>query len=165
MPIYIIMIVCILLLLFIVRSSFKYPAKTKSAARIRGLVIVILIGIIVVCAIRQFGPRGKNSLFAKPGEGTETGSDLQQSYANGLTGQKDTDNLQIVVSQNTVEINGKHFSGKKGEYDGLEDYLRKAVQGVGTVYVKDDFAVSGTYHYVIGLLEKYEVDYVEETQQ
>lgn len=160
MPATIILVLCVLFLLFIIRNCFKYPAKSRSARRLRFLLIAGTLGVFLICAVLEYGPRGKNSVFDQAGEGENLGSDSQQTYP-GSPGQS-MENIYITVSKSTVEIGGRSFEKESG-YAGCEEFLQTRLNGGGQVIVRDNYAASAAYHYVTELLEKKGVAYLEET--
>ena len=158
MPATVIIILGVLFLLFLIRNCFKYPAKSRSARRIRAILILGTVAVIAVIAILEYGPRGENSLLDEAGIGENEGSDDRQVYANGGSGDRIPDGVTITVSGSEIDINGVVFRKEK-EYAGCEEYLIKQWDGSGQVVLKDNYAVSSAFHYIIDLLEKNGITY------
>lgn len=146
------MIICIIVLLLWIRMCFKYPAP-KSTRRVRGLVTAALLIVIVLCAVREFGPRGNNSIFAKPGVGENQGTDDKQTYGQGQSGTAIEGDFVIVVKGKTVVVADREYTvDENGEE--LAEYLRRSNLKNKDVVLVDDYAMSDTYHYVEHLLEE-----------
>lgn len=149
-----IMAVCALLFIYVLYISIRYPAKAKSSRRIRLLIGMLALGVFLVVGIRQFGPRGKNPLFSQAGVGTGTGADDRQTWENGNKGELIRQNFDVTVKGDKIELDGKTYHWTKERTDGFEEYLQTHFAKESTAYVKDDFAVSGAWYYVINTLKR-----------
>ncbi|MBO4291397.1 MAG: hypothetical protein J5898_05770 [Lachnospiraceae bacterium] len=134
----------------------------RNKANLRGSCIFLLV-VGVLCFgvgwFLKFGPRGTDSLFSAQVEsGANKGDDQIQGLQNGkinadgnyVDGEGEEHREFVVVEGTTVRYRDE-FSGTAEEF---EDYLKqKDIRQ--TVYLIDKYAVSGTYHKVEALLEKY----------
>ncbi len=158
MPATVIIIIGVLFLLFLIRSCFKYPAKSRSARRIRMILIAGTVAVIAVTAFLKYAPRGENSLLEDPGIGENQGSDDKQSYANGGSGDQVPEGVIITVSGGEIDINGIVFRQEK-EYAGCGEFLKKQWDGSSQVLLKDNYALSSAFHFIMELLEQNGIPY------
>lgn len=147
------LIIVAALLVMFVFIFIKNPSKTKSAKFARGTIILILLVVLGVLLVKQYGPNGNNPVFSEAGRGDNEGRDTQESTAGGQVDSGEDDRIDFVVRGRTVEVNGNSYDCEGGNYTALDEMVKQSDFTGYKVFLSDDYAVSSVYHHVKELLE------------
>ncbi len=130
----------------------------------RSFVFFLFMGFIclITGVLLKNAPRGEDSLFSEYVDGAATGDDRidsPQKQESGAAG-KDEYSYEILISEKTIYCNGQ----KMDSIEGFEACIKQLDRRQG-IFLKDDFAVSSTYHKVEELLDTYGMNYETESDE
>lgn len=131
----------------------------KVIGRIAFILIIIGLALFISCRVIIDMPRGNNSITAKNVEGISTEEDeTKQQGINAQSGEsisaEGTDT--IVIKEKTI-----HFDGGSWDYNNMDDFSQHLDDIVKSrrLNLRDDYAVSSTYHKVEELLKEHGIFY------
>lgn len=115
-----------------------------------GFMIVLGLCLLIPGLMMRYMPRGNASVVAE----SEVGADVSMDYASNVNNQIAVSEYVVVISGETVTLNGI-------EYSSLEDFenVVKQLDRTKKMTVTDDFAVSATYHSVVEIVNRYGLVY------
>jgi len=157
----IVLILCAVCLILLARACFRYPAKSKQTKRFRILLILVLSGAILFCGLKEFGPRGLNSLFGHAGAGENLGEDTQEGQSGKAEPAVKDGLAVIIVSGDEVKSGSSVFRITEDGDEGLALFLAKEIGPEVSVRVIDSYAYAKAYKRVIEILRDLDIPYTE----
>ena len=157
-------IVLIVILALHVYICIKNPSKNRLTGIFRFLLGLVLLIVLVVFAVREYGPRGNNPIFSDAGRGGNEGDDTRQTSKGTASDTNGKVIIEIFVSGFEVSVDGVAYDCSGGDYGELDTVLSGLGGDRYKVKVIDHYGVSGVYHHVNGVLEGLGIDAEEVIQ-
>lgn len=140
MRIYIIvLILSILILLYLIDTYRKFPAKTINLKRVRFLVVLLFLIFIIGDLVWIFLPYG--SSWLSKGRGKNEGDDTRQSYQN-------SDGIIIEINGDTIIVDSTKYIYSLENKGTIQNEITKKIFNYEEILLIDNYASSATYHFV-----------------
>ena len=137
----------ILILLYLLDTYRKFPAKTTNIKKFRFLIVVLIILFIIGNLVKILLPNG-SSWFSK-GRGQNEGDDTRQTYLNN-------DGIIIEIIGNTIKINSTEYDYSEVNKGSIQNDLMQRLFNYDDVLLIDNYASSAAYHFVEDILYSFD---------
>ena len=148
------LLILVVILALLIYVSIRNPAKNPLTRLIRIILFLALVITIIVIAVREYGPNGRNPIFSEAGRGENEGEDEKQSSPDKKSGSGSTVYAEVYVRGFEVTVNGYTYDCSGGDHSEIDAALTGLVKSGDKFRVVDDYAVSSVYHHVVGILEQ-----------
>ena len=145
------LIILIVILALLIYVSVKNPSKNPLTRLIRIILFLGLVIAIVIIAVRQYGPNGKNPIFSEAGRGENEGQDDKQTSLGTSADNSGTVYVEVTVNGFEVSFNGAVYDCSSG-FETADAALNEIADAGRAFRLIDDYAVSAVYHHVRDLL-------------
>ena len=146
------LIILIVMLTLLIYVSVRNPAKNPLTRLIRIILFLGLVIAIVIIAVKEYGPNGKNPIFSEVGRGEHEGQDDKQSSPGASAEQGGVVYVEVTVKSFEVSFNGASYDCSDGSFEKADAALKEMTEGGRAFRLIDDYAVSSVYHHVKDLL-------------
>ena len=160
----IILIILIVILALLIYVSVRHPSKTPLTRLIRMIMFLGLVIAIVIIAVREYGPNGRNPMFSEAGEGDNEGSDDKQTVPGIDSNEGSIVYVEVIVQGFEVTLNGVTYDCSGDSIGNADEALKDYAKAGRKFRVNGDYAVSSIYHHVMDVLSSEGV-FPEDTTQ
>ncbi len=147
------LIILVVVLTLLIYVSVRNPSKNPLTRLIRIILFLGLVIAIVIIAVKEYGPNGKNPIFSEAGRGEHEGEDEKQSSDGAASPeQSGTVYVEVTVRGFEVCIGEMVFDCSGGDLSEVDKILKDSADSGRAFRLIDDYAVSSVYHHVHELL-------------
>ncbi len=151
-------IVLVVILALHVYICIKNPSRNRLTGIFRFLLGLVLLIVLVVFAVREYGPRGNNPIFSDAGRGENEGEDTRQTTKGGERDTSGKEVIEVVVSGFEVTVAGNVYDCSGEDYVGLDAVLSELGGNSYKVKVIDRYGVAKVCHHVSDVLAGLGID-------
>ncbi|MBO4505764.1 MAG: hypothetical protein J5712_05335 [Lachnospiraceae bacterium] len=155
------LIILVVMLTLLIYVSVRNPAKNPLTRLIRIILFLGLVIAIVIIAVKEYGPNGKNPIFSEAGRGEHEGQDDKQTSPGVSAEQGGVVYVEVTVRGFEVSIGDTVYDCSNGRYESADAALQECVDAGRAFRLIDDYAVSSFYHHVREILSS-KGAYIEE---
>lgn len=142
------LIILIVILTLLIYVSVRNPAKNPLTRLIRIVLFLGLVIAIVIIAVKEYGPNGKNPIFSEAGRGEHEGQDDKQTSPGAKTEQGGVVYVEVTVRGFEVSIGDAAYDCSGGSFESADAALKELAEAGRAFRLIDDYAVSSVYHHV-----------------
>jgi hypothetical protein len=142
------LIILIVILTLLIYVSVRNPAKNPLTRMIRIILFLGLVIAIVIIAVKEYGPNGKNPIFSEAGRGEHEGQDDKQTSPGTSADHGGVVYVEVTVRGFEVTVGETVYDCSDGDYESADAVLKEYASTGRAFRLIDDYAVSSVYHHV-----------------